>query len=262
MLRHLKLISLFARLSIQNDAAYRLDFLLRIVFAIIHQAAELMGVWIIFHNTRELNGWTVWHCLTLLGVFRVIAGSIRIFVAPNMRQTMDDIRTGALDYVLLRPVDSQFLASLRRIVLIESFDIVLGLGLAAIGVWKLSGTLPLERLAAFVLMLALAVTIVYSIWLTLGTLSFWFTRIANIEMVFWNVFEFARYPVAIYPPKLQWLLTYVIAVAFITTVPAEAAFGRLPIGTLVAGCLLAPAMLVAASAFWRYGLRHYSGASA
>lgn len=263
MIRSLKLIWMFARVSVQNDAAYRFDFLLRIVVAILHLGAELMGVWVIYSNTKSLNGWGVWESLTLLGVYRAIVGSIRIFIAPNMRSTMEDIRTGTLDYVLMRPVGSQFLASVRRVVLYELFDVMLGVGLATFSTVKLLGRMPAVQVLGFLFYLALGVTIVYSIWLTLATTSFWFTRVANIEMVFWNVFEVARYPVAIYPPAFRWFFTFVIPVMFITNVPAQAFFGKLPsMWVLVSGCITAPVMFLLASAFWRFGVRRYSGASA
>ena len=79
MVRRLKLILMFARVSVQNDAAYRFDFLMRIGVAVLHLAAELMGVWVIYSNTKSLNGWGVWESLTLLGVYRAIIGSIRDF---------------------------------------------------------------------------------------------------------------------------------------------------------------------------------------
>ncbi len=254
---------MFARVSIQNDAAYRFDFLMRIGVAVLHLAAELMGVWVIYSNTKSLNGWGVWESLTLLGVYRAIVGSIRIFIAPNMRQTMEDIRTGTLDYVLMRPVGNQFLASVRRVVLYELFDVMLGVGLATFATVKLLHKMPIGQVAAFLFYLALGVMIVYSIWLALATTSFWFTRVANIEMVFWNLFEVSRYPVAVYPAAVRWFFTFVVPVMFITNVPAQAFFGKLPSGWVLAvGVVTAPVMFLLASAFWRYGVRRYSGASA
>lgn len=262
MRRYLRLMGLFIRLSIQNDAAYRLDFLLRIVVSVMHLTAELMAIWVIFSNTKSLNGWDVWQTLTLLGVYRVMVGTIGLVIAPNMRATMDDIRQGGFDYVLLRPLNSQFHASMRKIVLWRMIDILLGLALAIVATWKVLGRLPIATVAAFILMLGLGVIIVYSIWLIVATSAFWFTRVANIEMIFWNVFEVGRYPVSIYPPWLRWLLTFVLPMAFVTTFPAEAMFGRLSWTPLLLGMVFAPLMLAAATLFWRTGVRRYSGASA
>ena len=125
--------------------------------------------------------------------------------------------------------------------------------------------LPLDGLLSFVLMLFAASVIVYALWLMLATLCFWFVRIQNIEMIFWNVFEAGRFPIMIYPGWLQWTLTYLIPLAFITTIPAGALLGAtdevLPHAAWWA-CGLAAVMFYVASRFWRFGLRFYTGASA
>jgi ABC-2 type transport system permease protein len=81
-------------------------------------------------------------------------------------------------------------------------------------------------------------------------------------MIFWSVYSAGRWSVSIYPGWLRWLLTAVVPVAFAVTVPAEVLTGRLSAPVLLAAVGLAAAGLAASRAFWRAGLRHYSGASA
>ncbi|MCZ6871464.1 MAG: ABC-2 family transporter protein, partial [Gammaproteobacteria bacterium] len=68
-------------------------------------------------------------------------------------------------------------------------------------------------------------TIVYSFWLILASLSFWFIRIENILMIFWRMYTAGRWPVGLYPSWLKWLLTAVVPVSFAVTVPAQAVAG-------------------------------------
>ncbi|MCG3129958.1 MAG: hypothetical protein FLDDKLPJ_00697 [Phycisphaerae bacterium] len=262
MLRHLRLIPIFVRVSFQNDAAYRADFILHSVLALLQLAAELIGVWIIFSNTTSIAGWTAWQVLTLMGVFRMMSGIIGLVIAPNMRLIMEDIRSGSLDFVLLKPVNAQFYASIRQVVLWRGADIVAGLILIGVAGFKLGTGVEAAAAAGFALMLAAGATIVYSIWLLLATLAFWLTRIANIEMVFWNVFEAGRYPVDIYQPRLRWALTYIIPLAFLTTRPAATLLGKSAPSVLLVAWGVATAALLAATWFFRFGLRRYSGASA
>lgn len=262
MLRHLRLITLFLRLSLQNDAAYRLDFFLRVGVAVLQFCGELLVLWTIFTNTRSLAGWSAAEVVVLLGVFRMMDGLIGMCIAPNMRRIMHEIRDGTLDFVLLRPVDSQFYASFRAFVVWRITDLVLGAVLTLTGAWFASARLTPDRLLLFGVMLAAGATIVYSFWLILATTVFWFTRINNIEMVFWNAFEAGRYPIDIYHPVVRWMLTFVLPLAFLTTFPAGALTGKTGWTGLVAAVLVASLMLAAASWFWRFGLRHYSGASA
>lgn len=263
--RAFKLIGLYARVNIQNLTAYRFDMYMRIVVSILHLFSELMGVWIIFSNTKEVRGWTWMHMLVLVGVYRTVAGGIRIVIVPSMRKLLEDIREGTLDFVLLRPVNSQFLVSIREVVIYRLVDVLLGLGIAAYGCYRLTGTVPFQHVILFAFTLAAGFLIVYGVWLMLGTLCFWFIRVQNIEMVFWNVFEAGRFPIDIYRTSIRWTLTYIVPLAFITTVPARALFSSdmsAAPTTIAWGFVLATLMLFVSNRFWRYGLRHYSGASA
>lgn len=266
MRRAFYLILLYARVSVQNFAAYRFDFFMRLFMSFVQLGAELVIVYTIFFNTKSLAGWRWQHMVVLVGVYRIVAGGIRIYIVPNMRAVLEDIREGTLDFVLLKPVNSQLLVSIREFVFWRFTDIVLGLAAAAYGAYKLSVHITWMQVATFAFMLAAAFAIIYALWLALATLGFWFIRVQNIEMVFWNVFEAGRYPVMIYPGWVQWSLTFLIPLAFITTFPAGMLTGDSATGVpadapLMAG-LMAIIALLASSWFWRYGLKHYSGASA
>lgn len=262
MTRYLRLLLLFVRVSLQNDTAYRFDFVLGLATAVFHLGGELFGLWIIFHNTRSLAGWSAYQVVVLLGVYRMMAGAINLFIAPNMRRVMEDVRNGTLDFVLLKPINSQFYASCRTVVMPRLADILLGLGLAIAGAVFQSELRSAWQVIAFTVLVAAGVAVIYSVWLALATVTFWVTKMDNIEMVFWNVFEAGRYPIHIYPPAVRWTLTYVIPLAVIVTLPAGVLVGQTTAVGIVSAVGVATAALVAATVFWRYGLKHYSGASA
>jgi ABC-2 type transport system permease protein len=71
----------------------------------------------------------------------------------------------------------------------------------------------------------------------------------------------ARYPVSLYPGWLRLLLTWVIPVGIITTVPAGVLTGVTSVKMLAGMIVLAIALMIAASALFRFGLRHYKSAS-
>jgi ABC-2 type transport system permease protein len=93
-------------------------------------------------------------------------------------------------------------------------------------------------------------------------MTFWFVRLENILVILVAMWEAGRWPVGIYPPWLRLTLTFVIPVAFATTVPAEALAGRLTDATLAGAVALASLLLAVSRWFWSIGVRHYSGASA
>jgi ABC-2 type transport system permease protein len=114
----------------------------------------------------------------------------------------------------------------------------------------------------FILMLIAGAVIIYSFFLILATLSFWFVRVENILVIFQSMYEAGRWPVSLYPGWLRYGLTFVIPVAFATTIPTEALTVRLSWETLLGAVVLAVGLFAVSRLFWRVGLRHYSGTSA
>jgi ABC-2 type transport system permease protein len=228
---------------------------------LVSVGAQLAAVGVIFHHTPELAGWSLPEVLALLGVYNFMYGLIGAIIAPNMRQLLEDVRQGTLDFALLKPVNSQFLVSVRQFVIWRLSDILLGIGLAVYSSVQLAHQISLREAVLFPLVLLCGAIIVYSFWLILATTSFWFTRIDNIEMIFWNIFEAGRYPIDVYPPYIRQFLTFGVPLAFITTIPARALSGGLPPGILVLSVLLAAAMAFVSAWFWRLGLSRYGSAS-
>ena len=70
-----------------------------------------------------------------------------------------------------------------------------------------------------------------------------------------DVLELLRSPAGVL------LFTFVLPVAFLTTVPAELLLGRVAAPMLLLGLALAGGFFVAARTFWLFALRHYTSAS-
>jgi ABC-2 type transport system permease protein len=260
-MEHLRLFWLFVKTSVQNDTEYRADFFAQVMVTLLGIGAQLAAVWVIFSHTPRLAGWSLPQVLALLGVYNFMYGFIGALIAPNMRQVLEDVRQGTLDFALLKPIDSQFLVSVRQFVVWRVADIVIGLALAVYASVQLAHQVSLREAVLFPLTLVCGAVIVYSFWLVLATTSFWFTRIDNIEMIFWNIFEAGRYPIDVYPLYIRQFLTFGVPLAFITTIPARALGGVLEASTLVLAILLAAAMGLLSAWFWRVGLRRYGSAS-
>lgn len=263
--RPIRLVWLFIKVSVQNLAAYRFDLVVRAFVSLMHLASELAVVWTIFSNTQSLRGWSWQQMLVMVGVFRMIAGGIRILIVPNMRKVLEEIMDGTLDFVLLKPVNSQFLISIREVVVWRIVDVIFGLAIIVLGCIKCQADVSLCTAILFGVMLGAGFVIVYSLWLMITTTCFWFIRIQNIEMIFWNVFEAGRFPINIYPQGLQFTLTFIFPLAFITYYPAAAMTGdtgKMSAYTPLLAVVLAAAMFFASCRLWAFGLQRYSGASA
>src|SRR5918998_2586758 len=137
-MRYLRLLRVFFRTSVQTDMEYRAYFFTRIVASLLGLLATVGALGIAYHYTPVLKGWTFPQALVLLAVYYLMDGLIEMFIAPNMRQVMAQVREGTLDFVLLKPVPAQFLASFRTVNVWRIVNVLVGAGLTLYTINRLS----------------------------------------------------------------------------------------------------------------------------
>jgi ABC-2 type transport system permease protein len=260
--RSLGLLWLSFRLGVLNALQYRANFFIQLVRSLVGLGTALAGIAVVFGQTDDLAGWSREEIVAVLGVFWLVGGLVGLVTRPSMEALMEGVRLGTLDFTLLKPADSQVLVSVRQVEVWRVVDVALGAVTVVIAVVGIGERMGWERAAAFALTLAGGLAIIYSFLLILATLAFWLVKLENILVIYGTMYEAGRWPVGIYPPWLRLALTVVVPVAFAITVPVEALVGRLDATSLLTTVGLAGAFLIGSRLFWRYGLRHYTGASA
>lgn len=261
-MNYIRLLMAFFRLGIMGEAAYRINFFFQLFQSLLSLVVAVAGIGVIFSYTDVLGGWGREEILALVGVYLLVGGIISLVIQPGMEKFIESIHDGTLDFILTKPEDAQLLVSIQQINIWSLIDMALGLGVLIIALVRLREKVSVGQAGEFILMLIAGAIIIYSFFLILATLSFWFVRVENILTIFQSMYEAGRWPVSLYPGWLRYGLTFVIPVAFATTVPAEALTGRLNWETLLGAVALALALLIVSKLFWRVGLRHYSGTSA
>lgn len=261
-MRALRLLFVFFRIGVLTETAYRANFFIQLFQSLLELGTSLAGLAVIFTYTSTLGGWSPDEMLALVGIYFLMGGIISLVIQPGMSALIDSVRDGTLDFTLTKPEDAQLLVSIQRISIWSLLDILMGIGVLITALVLLKESVGFVAAVEFIGMLLAGGTIVYSFWLILASLSFWFVRVENLLEIFQSVYQAGRWPVSLYPGWLRFGLTFIVPVAFAITVPVEALTGRLDILTLVGAIGLAILLFIIARVVWRTGLRRYSGASA
>lgn len=261
-LHKLIVIWTFLKIGILNEFAYRVNFYVQVFQSAVSLGQALLGVYVVFLHTESLGDWRSYDLLALIGVFVIVGGAISIVIRPSMMQLMTDVRRGTLDYTLTKPEDAQFLISISQFRIWKTTDFVLGGIVLSYALIKRGSAVGAIDAITFGLVLLCGAATIYSFFLVLSTISFWYIKVENILNIFDAMVQAGRWPIGIYPDWLRFVLTFIVPVAFAITVPARSLTGRLDSESLTAAILVAAGMLIASRLFWRWGLRHYSGASA
>ena len=228
-------IRALGRLSATQELQYPANFLASLIGTVFWLSMAILTVALFYSHTTHLGGWSFWETVALLGVFNALVGVIEGVLRPGIGSLADQIRHGAFDLVLTRPVDAQLYLTFRQLDLLRIADVLLGFALSSVALHRLGRSISAAHVLAFAVTFASAVAVLYSVWVILMCLAFWFVAIENLPTVFDALFEAARYP-------------------------ASALVGRLsPLAVLESIAVGATALLVS-RAVWRIALRRYTSA--
>lgn len=261
-MRGLRLAINYLRIGVLNEFQYRANFYIQILQTFIALATGLIGLNLVFSQTNELGGWNKSELLAVMGVFIMMGGVIRSAIQPNMERLMEEIREGNLDFALTKPADSQLLVSVREFRFWQVVDVVTGMIVMGVALSQMNWFISLWSVLGFFSAIVMGAVMIYCFWLVITSTAFWFVRVHEIANLFEGLYAAGRWPIDIYPNWLRIGLTFLVPVAFAVTVPAQALTGRLTLQTWLGALALTILLFTVARAFWKFGLRSYSGASA
>jgi ABC-2 type transport system permease protein len=223
--------------------------------------ATMLTVGIFFGHTDSIGGWSFYEALIVVGLFQFFLGMVDTFLTPNVQDFTEHLRLGTMDFILTKPLNSQFHATLRRINIWRTIDMLIGVGVIAYALSHLAVTVALDRWLMFAVLLVCAAIILYALIMLLITSAFWFVQLENVMELLFTFYEAGRFPVSVFPVWLRAILTFIVPIAFITTVPAAVILGRLNAEFVVFAVIVTVILFAGCVAFWRFAVRHYSSAS-
>jgi ABC-2 type transport system permease protein len=261
MKRTLAIVRAQLRASIALALQYRVEFIVEGALAILWMGVTLVPVLVVFGTRSAVEGWTFPEMLLVLGWFVALKGVLEGAVSPSLLAVIEHIRTGTLDFVLIKPADAQLLVSVAKLEPWRIIDLV-GAGVIFTYAFAKLGRAPTggEVVAAGAMLLA-ALLVLYSIAILVVSIAFFAVRVDNLLYLFQSIFDVARWPSTIFRGALAVVFTYVLPLALMTTYPALALLGRLrPITGL--GALGGTLAFAAFSRLvWSVSIRRYTSAS-
>jgi ABC-2 type transport system permease protein len=229
-----RVLATFARNSLVRDMTFRTNFILQCISSLGWTAMNVGFYLIIFQYTDTIgegSGWDREKFFLFIATTWFINSLVQAFFMPNAEEFSEMIRTGGLDFALLKPIDTQFLISFRRMDWSALSNFFAGLLIAAVALYRLANRegdpmIPSAlSLILYVVFLACGVMIMYSLMICLSATSIWLGRNQTLYNFWFYITNFSRYPMEIYNrgwgAPLYGFFTFVIPVLLVVNVPAR-----------------------------------------
>jgi ABC-2 type transport system permease protein len=224
----------FARNSLVRNMAFRANFLIECASSVTWTLMNLGFYLLIFQYTNSIGagtGWGQWEFFAFLATTMIVNSIVQAFFMPNCEDISELIRTGGLDFALLKPIDTQFLISLERVDWSSLANFAAGVVLLVVSLARLATreTEPLvlrpEMIVLYIFYVLCGVAILYSLMISLSATSIWLGQNRSLYDVWFYITNFSRYPMEIYSgvwgSPLQWAGTFIIPVLVVVNVPAR-----------------------------------------
>jgi viologen exporter family transport system permease protein len=172
------------------------------------------------------SAWDKHQFFVFIATSMFINSIVQMLFMTNADEFSELIRTGGLDFVLLKPIDPQFLISLRRIEWASVANFVVA---AVLMSWALPRVeheqLTAWQIVLYPLYVIAGIGILYSLTIVLAAASVWLGRNTSIYDFWFYITTFSRYPMEIYSgPIGGWLrviCTFVFPILLVVNVPAR-----------------------------------------
>jgi ABC-2 type transport system permease protein len=224
----------FARNSLVRNMMFRANFIIECLSSVTWTMMNLGFYLLIFQYTNSIGdrtGWGQWEFFAFLATTMIVNSIVQAFFMPNCEDISDLIRTGGLDFALLKPIDTQFLISLEKVDWSSLANFLAGLALLTISLVQMTtrSVNPLllrpEMVVLYVFYVLCGVAILYSLMIALSATSIWLGQNRSLYDFWFYITNFSRYPMEIYSgpfgTPLRMACTYIIPVLIVVNVPAQ-----------------------------------------
>ncbi len=259
-LRYWRLLGMQLRASVLLGLQYRADFLLDGLVEVFWMATTLVPLLVVFRVRPLVAGWSFGECLIVMGWFTFLQGVLEGAINPSLISVVEHVRKGTLDFVLIKPADAQFLVSTARFAPWRAVNMVTAVLIFVWGFRRLGRAPAPLSIAVAAVSLVSAVAVLYSLWIVTVSAAFYVVRIDNLSYLFNAVFDAARWPIGIFRGVVRIAFTFVVPLALMTTYPAQALLGTLPLHTLLASLGGAIVSLALARTVWTASIARYTSA--
>lgn len=251
---------------------FRSNFFINVLTRAFWFGAQITLFEIIYRNVDSIHGWSRPQYFAFMATGMLINSIVEALFMPNCAHFSELIRTGNLDFALLKPIDTQFLVSCEKMDLAMINQMLLALALLSYSLFKVGAPISPMQVLSYFVFVGVGVAFFYSLMIAVAAMSVWMGRNQGLYDFWFYITVFARYPRNIYdgidaariePGELiQSAFTYVIPILLVVTVPAEVIARGLSDWTFpLIGLGVTSLGLVASRRVFLWSLRSYRSAS-
>ncbi|RJG26169.1 ABC transporter permease [Paenibacillus thiaminolyticus] len=261
MIKYLNLFGSFVKINVVKAMTYRANFFLNLLDSVLWFGITLLFFNSIYGYVDEIKGWRIYDIYLLIGTSELIKSVMFTLFINNLPMIPNLVNRSQLDLILIRPVNSQFLISLRNLDFGNFGNIPLAVYLIVYAIINKGEAVSFLDLCSYLGLLLVSIILAYSLWFTIMTLSIWLSKVQGMHELFLGAMTLMRYPSVQYKGVVKFVFTVIFPIVLVSNVPVIALSDVQTYTGLYYFYASTLAYFLFSIFFWRFALRYYQSAS-
>jgi ABC-2 type transport system permease protein len=260
--RYLGIYAALWKNSVTREMIFKSNFILWIIVELLWFGLQLSFISVLYLHTEHIGTWTKWQVVLLIGASHFIQQIFQAFFLINCTNLSELVRTGKLDFLLLLPVNTRFVVSLRQVDLGAFVNASFAVAVMAYAARQMHLVPSVLQVLGFLGLCLAGIAIHYSLMFLLASISFWTVRAQGIVWGYYNLFNIARMPDEAFHGLFKAVFTFAIPMLLVSNVPARVLTDKLASPLPLLLLLLMSVVCFCVSEWgWRASVRRYTSAS-
>lgn len=260
MKRYLQIYSCFFKQYLKGLITYRADFIVGMMAFLLDQSLGLFFLYVVFNNIDALAGFSQYEVFLMYGIVQIPKGINHLFF-DNIWLLPQNIKQGNVDRYLLRPINPLYTYLIERFQPDAFGEIILGIAVSCycfiIGGIKVY----FLKILGLIFIILISVFIFTAIKLITASVSFWLKDSMPLMQVSYELNDYTRYPINIFPRPVRFIMTYIIPFALVAYYPTLYLLGKQSFFSVISFLMPVTFVLCFLAVFiWNKGLKHYESA--
>ncbi len=243
---------------LRSTLEYERDFWILAVAALLTQGTGLIFLWTVFRSIPEINGWAFWD-VALIYSLVVLSEGVAVLVGQGIWSLSMTVNLGNFDALLVRPFSPLLQVLSSQVGMNGLGNLALGGGLLLASLMHIDVPWSPGLVGLGIVLFMGAPFVKIGLNIVTNCAAFWLRTPWSMFAFSMHTFgELARFPITIYGPLVQLVLTLVLPYAFVSYFPASVVLsaGTYPWVGLLTPLVAAYCLFVGARVF-RAGVARY-----
>lgn len=260
--KHMIYIKKMWSISIQLMMEYRFNFFMTTWTIGLWLVSYAVWVALLYQFTDAIQGYSEIQYMGFIGFYFFVINLFWFLFDVGMDDLSAAIYEGRLDFLVTKPVDSQFMLTFRGFYMPSLFNMLFGFFVIVYSLSKSEIEVTFVQIALVVIVILLAIISIYAIMFTALSITFWAGRLNALQRFLSKVIdEPATIPGTAYKGVVKAFFYFIIPVVLITTVPTSVIYWEVASTTILFYAVFALAALLVSRIVWKMGLRSYTSVS-